>query len=340
MKKLLNTLYVTVQGAWLSRRGETVRVVVDGQARLQVPVHTLESVVCFGRILCTPQLLGLCAQKGVGVVFLSRHGRFRARVQGPVQGNVLLRRTQYHWADDKERCACIARNIVTAKIGNCRQVLMRAIREGGGPSSLKQAANDLARHQRALQKDQVSATIVGREGDAARRYFKVFQHLIKAQQQSFTFERRSRRPPLDPMNALLSFLYTLLAQETLSALEAAGLDPFVGFLHRDRPGRPSLALDLMEELRPILADRLALSLVNRRQVTPQGFRCTETGAVLMKDDARKKVLATYQSRKREEITHPFLKERMPIGLLPHVQSLLLARFIRGDLDGYPPFFWK
>lgn len=340
MKKLLNTLYVTVQGAWLLRRGETVKVAVEGQTRLQVPVHTLESVVCFGRVLCTPQLLGLCAQRGVGVVFLSQSGRFWARVQGPVQGNVLLRRAQYQWADDADRSARIARNIVTAKIGNCRQVLLRALREGRDSDALRKAASLLARHQRRLQEDRQLSTIRGREGDAARKYFEVFQHLVLAHQEGFTFLGRSRRPPLDPMNALLSFLYTLLAQDSASALEAVGLDPFVGFLHRDRPGRPGLALDLMEELRPILADRLALSLINRRQVAPEGFRKTETGAVLMKDEARKTVLAAYQRRKREEITHPFLNERMPIGLLPHIQGLLLARLMRGDLDGYPPFFWK
>ncbi len=340
MKQLLNTLYVTVQGAWLSRQGETVRVQVEGETRLRVPIHTLESVVCFGRVLCSPPLLGLCARRGVGVSFLSRNGRFLARIQGPATGNVLLRRAQYRWADDEERCASVARNIVAAKIGNCRQILLRALREGDGDEALSGAAAELARHQKRLRNSEPLSTVRGREGDAARRYFGVFDRLIKAQKESFAFRGRSRRPPLDNINALLSFLYTLLAHDTASALEATGLDPAVGYLHRDRPGRPGLALDLMEELRPVLADRVALSLVNRLQLSGKSFRRTETGAVLMNDEARKTVLTAYQNRKREEITHRFLNERMAIGLLPHVQSRLLARCIRGDLDGYPPFFWK
>jgi len=343
MKQLLNTLYVTTQGAYLTKDGETVLVKVEDEVRLRVPVHTLGGVVCFGRVMCSPALMGMCAEKGVGLSFLSEQGRFIARVEGPVSGNVLLRREQYRRAENADRTAEIARAVVIAKVANCRTVLLRAAREkpdGDGCAALDAAVLRLARLIETLQAPLDLDTVRGHEGDAARVYFEVFDHLITEAKDAFYFRGRSRRPPLDNVNALLSFLYTLLTHDVASALEGVGLDPAVGYLHVDRPGRPSLALDLVEELRPVLADRLALSLVNRRQVRAEGFRTTESGAVEMDDATRKEVLVSYQKRKQEEIMHPFLKERVAFGIVPHAQALLLARFLRGDLDGYPSFLWK
>lgn len=343
MKQLLNTLYVTTQGAYLAREGETVQVRVEHENRLRVPIHTLGSVVCFGQVSCSPPLMGLCAEHGVSLAFFSENGQFLARVEGPVSGNVLLRREQYRRSDDPDRAATIARSVIIGKITNCRTVLLRSLRdkpECDGNSSIEVAALRLAGLADALQRPRSLDAVRGHEGDAARVYFDVFDHLITESKDAFFFHGRSRRPPLDKMNALLSFLYTLVTHDVASALEGVGLDPAVGYLHRDRPGRPSLALDLVEELRPILADRLALSLVNRRQIRAQGFLQTETGAVAMTDDTRKEVLVAYQKRKQEEILHPFLKERVAFGIVPHVQALLLARYLRGDLDGYPCFLWR
>jgi CRISPR-associated protein Cas1 len=343
MRHLLNTLYVTTQGAYLARDGETVAVRVEHETRLRVPLHTLGSIVCFGQVSCSPPLMQLCAERGVKISFLSENGRFWARVEGPVSGNVLLRRQQYRWADDRGQSAGIARAVVIAKVANQRTVLQRALRdhpETVGGQEIKVATDDLGRILANLQYPHSLDCVRGMEGDAARRYFAVFDHLIVAQKEDFSFRERSRRPPLDNMNALLSFLYTLLVHDVRSALETVGLDPAVGFLHRDRPGRPSLALDLMEELRPVLADRLALSLVNRQQVKGKGFKTTETGAVMMDDETRKEVLIAYQKRKQEELQHPFIDEKVAMGLLPYVQALLLSRHLRGDLDGYPPYLWK
>ncbi len=343
MKQLLNTLYVTTQGAYLAKDGETVQVRVEHEDRLRVPIHTLSSVVCFGQVSCSPPLMGLCAERGVSLAFFSENGRFLARVEGPVSGNVLLRREQYRRSDSPECSAAIACSLIVGKIANCRTVLLRSIRDKpdcDGRSSIEGAALRLARLVDALQAPLSLEVVRGNEGDAARVYFDVFDHLITESKDAFFLHARSRRPPLDNMNALLSFLYTMVTHDVASALEGVGLDPAVGYLHRDRPGRPSLALDLVEELRPILADRLALSLVNRRQIRAQGFRRTETGAVAMDDDTRKEVLVAYQKRKQEEILHPFLKERVAFGIVPHVQALLLARHLRGDLDGYPCFLWR
>jgi CRISPR-associated protein Cas1 len=264
-------------------------------------------------------------------------------VQGPVSSNVLLRREQYRWADKEERAAAVARAVVLGKIANCRTVLLRAAREkaeGEGPRELEFAALRLARLIETVQQTPSLDEIRGHEGDAARVYFSVFDQLITTSKEDFFFRVRSRRPPLDNMNALLSFVYTLLKHDVTAALEAVGLDPAVGYLHRDRPGRPGLGLDLVEELRPVVADRLALSLVNRRQVQASGFRRSESGAVVMDDETRKGVLVAYQKRKQEEIAHPFLGERVAFGLVPHLQATLLARFVRGDIDGYPCFLWK
>ncbi len=343
MRRLLNTLYVTTQGAYLSREGETVCVRLEGGERLRVPVHNLEGIVCFGQVSASPFLLGMCAERGVGVSFLSERGRFLARVQGPTSGNVLLRRAQYRLADRPEFAAEVARAVVTGKVLNCRAVLARALRRepGAGPQAGLSAARGrleqvLTRLPAAKSVDEIR----GLEGEAARSYFGAFDHLVTAQKEDFHFRERSRRPPLDKLNALLSFLYTLLVHDVMSALEAVGLDPAVGFLHRDRPGRPGLALDLMEELRPVWADRLALTLVNRRQVKGKGFTRRESGAVWMDERTRKVVIGAYQNRKREELRHPFLGEKLAWGLVPFVQALLLARHLRGELEAYPPFLWR
>lgn len=341
MKHLLNTLYVTTQGAYLAQEGETILVRIEHETKLRVPVHTLGSVVCFGQVSCSPPMMGLCGERGVTLSFLTEHGRFLARVQGPVSGNVLLRREQYRRADDLDTAAEIARTIVAAKIANCRTVLLRAAREQETHrDDIAEAAGHLGALLKALRNNLSLDGVRGMEGDAAGTYFGVFDHLITAQKEDFVFVSRSRRPPLDNTNALLSFLYTLLTHDMSSALEGVGLDPAVGFLHRDRPGRPSLALDLIEELRPFLADRLTLTLINRMQVRGKGFDQSESGAVAMDNDTRKEVLVAYQKRKQEEIQHPFLGEKIHIGLLPHVQALLMARYLRGDLEAYPPFLWR
>ena len=343
MRKLLNTLYVTTQGAWVARDGQTVVVRVEHEDRLRLPIHTLASLVCFGNVVVTPPAMSLCAESGVAISFLTEHGHFLARVQGPVSGNVLLRREQYRRADDPAASAAIARAVVIGKVANSRAVLLRAARErGDSPESTQMlaAAARLGQALRDLPDADSVDRVRGLEGDAARAYFGAFDHLIEVAKDGFFFRERSRRPPLDNMNALLSFLYTLLVHDARAALETVGLDPAVGFLHRDRPGRPGLALDLMEEMRPLLGERLALTLVNRQQVKPEGFQKTESGAVTMDDATRKTVLVAYQTRKQEEITHPFLDEKLPVGMIAYAQALLLARYLRGDLDAYPPFFWK
>ena len=340
MKRLLNTLYVTTQGAYLSKEGETVLVRVEQERRLQIPIHTLTGIVCFGQVSCSPPLMGFCAENQVAVSFLTENGKFLARIQGPVNGNVLLRREQYRRADDEGGSNAIARAAVQAKLANCRTVLLRAARENGGHSAMKEAAGRLSRNIEMLERTEWVDETRGVEGDGARTYFSVFDHLITSSKEHFYFRERSRRPPLDNVNALLSFLYTLLVHDIVGALECVGLDPAVGFLHRDRPGRPGLALDLMEELRPVLADRVALSLINRKQVNEDGFSRSESGGVVMEDSTRKEVLLAWQKRKQEEIQHPFLGEKIPFGLVPYAQALLLARHLRGDLDAYPAFFWR
>lgn len=344
MKKLLNTLFVTTQGAYLAKDGETVLVRVEKENRLRLPIHTLGGIVCFGQVSASPALMGLCGERDVLLSFLTENGRFLARVQGPVSGNVKLRREQYRRADDADAAARLAGDIVSAKIANSRKVLARALRDRPETGDVEALSNTI-RHQghllqEARRRSAEIDSVRGWEGEAARSYFAVFNQLITKQKQSFRFEKRTRRPPLDNVNALLSFVYTLLAHDVTSALEAVGLDPQVGFLHRDRPGRPGLALDLMEELRAYLGDRLVLSLINRLQVKPSGFEQTETGAVNMNAETRKTLLVAYQERKREEIQHPFLGEQIPIGMIPYVQALLLARFLRGDMNAYPPFLWK
>jgi len=343
MQRLLNTLYVTTPDAYLAREGETIEVRVDGETRLRLPIHTVGSIVCFSRIGCSPALLGLCGERGVSLAFLTPNGRFLARLHGPVSGNVLLRREQYRRADDPCASALLARSVIAAKVANSRSVLQRGARDRPDDASaeaLRMAAAGLARLLRKLDGVSGLDQLRGYEGEAAKTYFSVFDHLIRAQKEAFFFRKRSRRPPLDNMNALLSFLYTLLLHDVASALEAVGLDPAVGYLHRDRPGRPSLALDLLEELRPALADRVALTLVNRQQIKAGGFECSEAGSVMMDEPTRKQVLVAWQERKQETLQHPFLDEKITVGLVPHVQALLLARCLRGDLDAYPAMIWK
>ena len=343
MKKHLNTLFVTTQGAYLAKEGETVVVKVEGEVRIRLPIHTLGGIVCFGNVGCSPFLMGFCAERDVAISFLTEHGRFLAKVQGPVSGNVLLRREQYRRADDMNASAQLAKAILTGKLANCRTVLRRALRDHADKLDdgvVREAAQRIGASLGRLGSDLPLNVVRGIEGEAAHTYFGVFDHLITSQKDDFVFRERSRRPPLDHVNCLLSFLYTLVLHDVRAALESVGLDSAVGFLHRDRPGRPGLALDMMEEFRPFLADRLALSLINLCQVQKTGFRATESGAVLMEDETRKTVLIAYQKRKQDEIHHPFIEEKVPIGVLFHVQALLLARCLRGDIDGYPTFVWK
>lgn len=344
MKKLLNTLYVTTPGAGLRKDGENVVVEVDGAERGRVPLHLLGSLVAFGPIWASPALMEACGRGGVTLVFLDRNGRFQARVEGPVSGNVLLRRAQYRASD---AAADIVAGLVAGKVANQRAVLLRSLRDHGDTAepadraAVEGAAARLADILRRLSRPGLSVDhLRGLEGEAGNAYFSVFDRLIRSPDPELRFRGRSRRPPLDPVNALLSFFYTLLVHDCRAALESVGLDPAVGFLHRDRPGRPSLALDLMEELRPVLADRLTLSLLNRRQLRAGDFRTADGGAVLLTDDARKLALTAWQERKREERQHPFLGEKAPLGLVPYLQAQLLARHLRGDLDAYPPWFWK
>jgi CRISP-associated protein Cas1 len=334
---------VTTQGAYLVKEGQAVLVRVEKATRLRVPLHTLGGIVCFGNVGCSPALMGMCGEAGVSVSFMSERGRFLARVLGFTPGNVLLRREQYRRADDAAASAEIARALVLGKVANARTVLLRGARdhpENSDGAALQRAIVMLDRCLRDAQSAASVDALRGVEGEAAHVYFGVFNHLTTAQRDDFAFRGRSRRPPLDPINALLSFLYAMLSHDIRSACETVGLDAAVGFLHRDRPGRPGLALDLMEEFRPFLADRLAISLVNRRQVQATGFRAAPTGGVQMDDATRKTVLVAYQKRKQEELLHPYVGEKTTIGLLPHLQARLLARHLRGDLDGYPPFIWR
>jgi CRISPR-associated protein Cas1 len=344
VKKLLNTLYATTEGARLRKDGENVVAEVDGVERGRVPLHMLGAVVVFGATSVSPPLIGALARAGITLVLLDRQGRFEARVEGPVSGNVLLRRAQYRASGQPDD---IVRSIVSAKIANQRVVLQRALRDHGEEMAPeRRAAVEAAvnRMEQILSRvafmNEGADVMRGAEGEAAHGYFAVFGDLVRSPNADIRFNGRSRRPPLDPVNALLSFLYTLLTHDCRSAAESVGLDPAVGFLHRDRPGRPSLALDLMEELRPVLADRLALSLINRRQLRSGDFETRDGGAVWLSETGRKTVLTAWQERKKEERRHPFIDEVAPLGLVPYLQAQLLARHLRGDLDAYPPWFWK
>jgi CRISPR-associated protein Cas1 len=343
VKKLANVLYVTLPDAYLSLDGENVVVKKEESVSMRLPLHNLEAIVCFNYLGVSPALMGACAERNVGLCFFTPNGRFLARVTGKVKGNVLLRKKQYEVSERQDESVPIAASFLLGKVANCRKVIERAVRDHAmlvDVQALSQASASLKETLVAIPGCDCIDDLMGFEGSAAKIYFGVFDQMILQQRDDFAFKERSRRPPLDNMNSLLSFLYTLLTNEVSSALEGVGLDPYVGFLHQDRPGRPSLALDLMEELRPVFADRLALSLVNRKQITGKGFTQKESGGILMDDDTRKAVLTAWQERKKEELLHPYLKERIPFGLIPHVQAMLLARFLRGDLDAYPPFFWN
>jgi len=346
MRRHLNTLYITSQGSYLSKDGANVVVSVERAEKARVPIHTIGAIVGMGQVSMSPQLMGFCAESGVTVAYLTENGRFLARVEGPVAGNVLLRREQYRRTDDDARCAGIVRSIVIGKALNQRAVLRRGLRDyrdrlgEAAAAALDAAVSRLTDIARRAEQTPDTVGLRGLEGEAAAAYFRVLDQLILVEESGLRFRARSRRPPLDPVNALLSFVYTLLVHDCRSAAETVGLDPAVGFLHRDRPGRPSLALDLCEEFRPWFADRLVLSLINRRQLRAGDFKHAENGAVTMTDEARKAVLVAYQERKKEELRHDYLGEPLTIGLIAHVQAQLLARHLRGDLDGYPPFVWK
>lgn len=344
MKHHLNTLFIQSDDARLHKEGQAICVSIDRELKLRVPVHTIGGIVCLGRANASTAVLGLCADEGVAVSFCSGSGRMIARVTGYTPGNVLLRRDQYRIADDLERCLAIARPMVAAKIANSRTTLLRAGRDHGDhDGALTEACQrmaDSARH--ALHATDLDA-LRGHEGEAANSYFSVLDRLVTLEspnRETFTMTERTRRPPRDPFNCLLSFLYAMLAHDARSACECCGLDAAVGFLHRDRPGRASLSLDLMEELRSFLCDRLVLSLINRKQINTQDFDFLEGGAVRLSDTARRTVLAAYQRRKQDEITHPYLNERVSVGLIIHLQARLLSRLLRGEIDLYPAFIWK
>ncbi|UUO04510.1 type I-C CRISPR-associated endonuclease Cas1c [Blastopirellula sp. J2-11] len=343
MKQHLNTLFVTTEGAYLAKQGQAVAVRVEKKTRLRIPLHNLDGIVCFGRIGVSPSLMSICGEMGVTISMADSNGRFKAAIVGFSPGNVLLRRTQYRLADELEKSCEIARVMVAAKLANCRAVLLRAAREAPETprqEALEAAAKRLVTNLEAARTCASLDRLRGIEGEGAATYFDAFALMIRTPGDAFRFTHRSRRPPLDPINALLSFLYAMLAHDARSACEAAGLDAAVGFLHRDRPGRPGLALDLMEELRPFLADRLALSLINRRQVSASGFTTSPSGAVLMDDATRKTVITAYQSRKQNSLMHPYLQEKTSVGIMIHLQARLLARRLRGDIDAYPAFIWR
>ena len=334
-----NTLFVTTPGAYLAKDHENIAVRVEHQTRMSVPMHHLGGVVCFGPVSASPELMAACSERGIGLSFLDLNGRFLARVEGPASGNVLLRRRQYRLADDSKATAHLARWFVIGKVANARSMLVRSAREQpNAPAALDAAAFRLAERLVDLGRADLSTeTVRGHEGEAAASYFAAFDAMIRSSDPAFRFATRSRRPPLDAVNCLLSFVYALVRHDCASALAAVGLDPAVGYLHADRPGRPSLALDLMEEFRPALADRLVLALINRGQVSPQGFVRDATGGVSMDVETRRTVLVSYQERKQAKLTHPVTGEATTFAVVPHIQARLLARAIRGDLDHYPPF---
>lgn len=342
MKKHLNTLYITSDDAYVRKERETFVVEINNEKVFQAPIQSIENIVCFGFKALTPQIMAFCAENNVGISYLSEYGKFLARVYGAQQGNVLLRKAQYAISENEFESLKIARPIIAAKVSNYRNLLLRHQRNHADNCSdaVATSADIMGSRLNNIQNTVTLDELRGYEGECANLYFGALSSLITAQQEDFKFEQRTKRPPLDPANALLSFLYSILANDCRSALETVGLDPQVGFLHQDRPGRPGLALDLMEEFRAYLGDRVMLNLINLKQVTIKDFDIRESGEVRMSDEARKTLLTTYQKKKQEEITHPFLGEKMTIGLLPHIQAQLLARYIRGDIENYPPFYLK
>ena len=344
MTVLLNTLYVTTPDAYLRLEGETLCVMIEKEKRLQVPMHHLGGIVCFGNVMLSPALMGRCMEEGRSLVWLSRAGRFQARVEGPVNGNILLRQAQYRTADDAAKTLALSRAFLAGKLRNSRNVLLRGARDSQNDAeraALVQNARLVAGHLRKLPHAPDLDSMRGEEGNAARIYFQSMPFLIRpAARIDFAFDGRNRRPPRDPMNALLSFLYAVLANDCRSALEGVGLDPQLGFLHAVRPGRMALALDLLEEFRSVIADRLVLTLVNRNQIQASHFEKREGGAVLLNDEGRKTVISAYQERKQETLTHTVLEQQVAIGLLPHLQARLLARYLRGDAPAYVPYLHR
>ena len=343
MKKLLNTLYVTSENSYLSLDGENIVVFEDKKEVGRLPLHNLEGIVSFGYRGTSSALMGACADRNISLCYVTPQGKFLARVTGKIKGNVILRQQQYESSRDKEISLSIAKNCITGKIYNARWVLERAVRDHSlqiNTDQVKTASVHLKQSLEYIRNSQSKEQLRGYEGEAASIYFGVFNELILQQKKEFEFCGRNKRPPLDNINAMLSFVYTLLTNQIASALECVGLDPYIGYLHTERPGRVSLALDLIEELRAPLADRFVLSLINKKVITRKNFKTKENGAVIMDDEARKRLLTEWQNRKKETITHPFLKEKIEWGMVPYVQAMLLARYLRGDLDGYPVFLWK
>lgn len=343
MRHLLNTLFILSEDVYLSLDGENVLANREKQVLARYPLHTLQSIVTFSYAGASPALMGACTSHGIGLAFCTPGGRFLARVSGKSSGNVLLRRTQYRLADDPVASCRIARSMIFGKLYNVRWSIERTRRDHPmriDAEKFSAASAELRKLLSKVAEETSSEGLRGLEGLGASVYFSVFGDMILNPSAGFSFHGRNRRPPLDPVNALLSFAYTLLAHDCASALESVGLDSYVGFLHRDRPGRTSLALDLMEELRPCMAERFVLTLINNRMVSEKDFSFRESGAVLLTDDARKSFLKSWQEKKKEVLTHPYLGEKMPWGLVPYMQALLLARHLRGDLDAYPPFLWK
>ncbi|MEG0428105.1 MAG: type I-C CRISPR-associated endonuclease Cas1c [Akkermansia sp.] len=341
MKKHLNTLFITREGCWLSKDGETVKVNQDKECILRVPLHNLEGIVTLGwDIGVSPHLMGACAERGISISFCSPYGKYLAGVQGFMHGNVLLRREQYRQADDEMKWIQVSREMIGAKIANGRTLLMRAQRTYGEDESIQYAVSQMASLCKQARMCTNGERLRGLEGNAAEIYFSALSRCQRTEESELVFDGRNRRPPQDCFNALLSFLYCLLCHDAKSALESAGLDSAVGFLHRDRPGRPSMALDLMEEFRSPMADRMTLTLLNRKQISSKDFDREESGAVFLKDDSRKVVITSWQEKKAETIIHPYLQEKTTIGLLVHLQAQLLARYLRGDVDAYAPFIWK
>ncbi len=343
MRKLLNTLYVTSPETYLSLDGENIVVLKEQIELTRIPLHNLEGIVAFGYTGASPALMGACAERNVALSFMKPSGKFLARVVGEIRGNVTLRKVQYRISNNLDESNQIARNLILGKVYNSRWVIERATRDYAmrlDVDKLKRVSGFLANSLKLIEQSENLDQLRGYEGEAASQYFSVLDDLILQQKEKFYFHYRNKRPPLDNVNAMLSFVYTLLAHNVTAALETVGLDPYVGFLHRDRPGRVSLTLDMMEELRSVYADRFVISLINRREINEGGFIQKENGAVIMDDDTRKIILKAWQDKKQEKITHPFLQEKIEWGLVPYAQAMLLARFIRGDLDGYPTFLWK
>ncbi|MFB6224835.1 MAG: type I-C CRISPR-associated endonuclease Cas1c [Candidatus Paceibacteria bacterium] len=338
MKKLLNTLYITKQDSYIHQERQTV-VIKNGNDKIaQFPLLSLGNIICIGRVSVSPFLMELCMERNIGIVFYTEYGRFLARVQGRENGNVLLRREQYRWADQEKKSTDMAQFFVASKIKNSRALLQRERRNHGETDSLKKAIDKLSDSIKKVRNSKSVKEVRGIEGEAANTYFSVFNVLLK--EENFYFKGRIKRPPTDPVNALLSFFYSIITQECVSALQGVGLDPYVGFLHKDRPGRPSLALDMLEEFRAAWADRFILTLINRKQIKNRDFYSEASGSIKIKEKARKNILAAYQERKQTNIQHSYLNEQVPIGLLPHCQAMLLARHIRDDMEFYTPFLVK